>query len=276
MRILLVFLLLFLTINAAIATEKRLRRVAHSVAPLQQPNRTGNQQETARDNRGTEEAPLIVKTRPPDKSLEEIEQNKEKAKLDRETAEFTGDLASYTKLLFGATAALALITTALAGIGFWQTRDNKAAINAAQKSADAAIQQANIVKATHAAHVAIVQPKSSILADEQRTMIGMRFWITLANNGHSETQNMRSTISGRSLPLSETFVYDFPGAQENPMHGMVIGAQSEINTGEIDMPAQIVMAVANRQAKLFLFGWREYDDIFPDTMRHRLEYCYEV
>jgi hypothetical protein len=36
------------------------------------------------------------------------------------------------------------------------------------------------------------------------------------------------------------------------------------------------MAVANGQAQLFLFGWVEYDDIFPDTMRHRLEYCYEV
>jgi hypothetical protein len=266
MRLRFALLVLLTVTSAVVAAERR----------SQQPHNQSNQQQAAPDKRGTEQAPLIVQTRPPDKSQEEIQRDKEKAKLDRETAEFTGDLAFYTKLLFGATVALALITVALAGIGFWQAQDNKAAIKAAQTSANAAMLQINIMKATHAAHVSIIQPKSSVLTGEQRNLLGMRFWVTLVNNGHSETQNMRSTISGRCLPLNEPFVYDFPGALENPPHSMVIGAQSEINTGEIDIPGEGVMSTANRQAQLFLFGWVEYDDIFPDTMRHRLEYCFEV
>jgi hypothetical protein len=58
-------------------------------------------------------------------------------------------------LLFGATAALALITIALTGIGFWQARDNKAAIKAAQTSANAAMLHARTAVAAESAEVLV-------------------------------------------------------------------------------------------------------------------------
>jgi hypothetical protein len=85
MRLRFALLVLLAVISGAVAaTERR----------SQQPNNQSNQQQAAPDKRGTEQAPFIVQTRPPDKSQDEIEHDKEKAKLDREIAEFTGDLAS--------------------------------------------------------------------------------------------------------------------------------------------------------------------------------------
>jgi hypothetical protein len=133
------------------------------------------------------------------------------------------------------------------------------------------------MKATYAAHVAIVSPKSAAdLNQRGGALLKMRFWATLRNNGQSETQNMRSTVAAKTLPMGAEFIYDFPGEVDDPPHGMVIGPEVELNTGEVEIDAQLIYAIITGGGRLFVYGWAEYDDIFPDTMRHRLEYCFQI
>ena len=109
-------------------------------SPLQQPQQTNtNQQSLDRDNRGTEQTPLIVKTIPPDKSQDDIQREKEKAELDRKTVQFTGDLVSYTWLLFIATSVLALTTGGLGAVAFFQMRDTRKGIKAAEDAVVASL-----------------------------------------------------------------------------------------------------------------------------------------
>jgi hypothetical protein len=107
----------------------------------QPPTKTG-QQNAAQQERGTENSPVVVKVIPAEKSKDEIvrddAKDKEKLAVDERIASLTGDLAFYTKLLFAATAALALITVGLVKASFSQVRDAKQAIAAAVDSAAAA------------------------------------------------------------------------------------------------------------------------------------------
>jgi hypothetical protein len=76
------------------------------------PDKTSNTQQ-----RGTEEAPLIVKVVPPQNTeasrADEAQERKDKAALDRRLVDLTGELASYTGKLFHATAILACATVVL-------------------------------------------------------------------------------------------------------------------------------------------------------------------
>jgi hypothetical protein len=102
---------------------------------LQQPRNQPTQQQTAPDNRGTDQVPFVVKELPRERADEERKEAREKSELDRKLTGYTADLATYTQWLFGATLLLALLTGGLAGSAFWQIRDSRAAIKAARDSA---------------------------------------------------------------------------------------------------------------------------------------------
>jgi hypothetical protein len=110
-----------------------------AIPQLQQPKQpAANQQQFAPDQRGTEQSPLVVKTVPEKKAAEDIKREEEKAELDRESVRLTRNLAKYTWLLFLATAALAAGTFALAVVAFFQMREGRKAITAAEDAASAA------------------------------------------------------------------------------------------------------------------------------------------
>jgi hypothetical protein len=107
-----------------------------------QPTSAQTQQATAQQERGTESAPLVVKAFETEESKRAVKrkdaQEDEKLTLDKNLVKFTESLALYTKLLFTATAILAVATGGMVFVGFRQIRDAKDSIAATQKSAAAA------------------------------------------------------------------------------------------------------------------------------------------
>src|ERR1700694_2587603 len=73
-------------------------------------------------------------------NAEESEDRRKKAETDAKLADYTGELAFFTKGLFVATVILGMATIGLLVAAFFQSRDMKASIVAAQRSADAAMQ----------------------------------------------------------------------------------------------------------------------------------------
>src|SRR5260221_13593755 len=94
-----------------------------------------SQQKATQQDRGTETAPAVVKIIPTEKPKDELEAEKTKQESDRQLVKLTGDLANYTKLLFVATAALFIATSGLVFLGFYQSRDTRRSIRAAEDSA---------------------------------------------------------------------------------------------------------------------------------------------
>jgi hypothetical protein len=104
-----------------------------------------NQQQLASPYRGTEQAPVIVKSIPAEKTPDEIKTEKNKAELDSKTVALTSKLVEYTWLLFLATGFLGVVTLALAVAALLQIFAGGRAIIAAVESAKAAT--------THAGHM---------------------------------------------------------------------------------------------------------------------------
>src|SRR5260370_15052774 len=96
---------------------------------------TASQQKTDQQDRGTETSPVVVKIIPTEKQKDELEAEKTKLESDRQLVKLTADLANYTKLLFVATAALFIATAGLVVLGFYQSRDTRRSIRAAEASA---------------------------------------------------------------------------------------------------------------------------------------------
>jgi hypothetical protein len=128
--------------------------IALAFAAATASNSSGQSQQpptkTSQQERGTENSPVIVKVIPAEKSKDDLARedtkDKEKIAIDRQIASLTGDLAFYTKLLFGATALLALITFGLVVASFRQVYDAKISVAAAVKSAGAAEKSADAAK----------------------------------------------------------------------------------------------------------------------------------
>jgi hypothetical protein len=124
---------------------------AAAAIPLQKPSTQTGQQNAAQEQRGTENSPVVVKVLPTEPTQEQLAredaQNKEKAAVDARLIALTGDLALYTKLLFVATAVLAILTLGLVRVGFLQVRDAKASIAAAVSAAETAKKQVEFARA---------------------------------------------------------------------------------------------------------------------------------
>ena len=100
-----------------------------------QPSSKATQQKSNEQDRGTESSPVVVKVMPTEKPKDELEAEKTKQESDRQLVKLTGDLANYTQFLFGATAALVIAAAGLVILGFYQSRDTKRSIKAAEDSA---------------------------------------------------------------------------------------------------------------------------------------------
>jgi hypothetical protein len=120
-------LVIALTFVAAIASD--------SWGQSKQPSPKGSPQNTTQQDRGTENSPVVVKVLPTEKSQTELRNDVEKQESDRHLVKLTGDLAKYTERLFWATLILAAVTAGLVGVGYFQSRDAKRSIAAAEASA---------------------------------------------------------------------------------------------------------------------------------------------
>jgi hypothetical protein len=173
------------------------------------------------------------------------------------------------------TGTLWWVTLGMVRLARDQRTDVKESLRIAAQSAQAAIDQANISRLTTAANVMVDHAEAEVVLATGRVFEGMSFCVVLANNGLSSTREMKSAASVAVLGDAKDFSYVFPGLNEKT-DSIVIGREARINTSGININADHTIAVMQGRAHLFLFGWAEYDDIFPDTQRHRVEYCFKV
>jgi hypothetical protein len=116
---------------------------------IRQPEAQITQPISGEEQRGTEQSPLIIKVAPSTKTDDQrteeakeheriAESDRKKEKSDSDLVKYTSELAFFTKGLFAATVALVLATFGLGVAAFFQGRDTKRAVIAAEQSAAAA------------------------------------------------------------------------------------------------------------------------------------------
>jgi hypothetical protein len=96
----------------------------------------------------------------------------------------------------------------------------------------------------------------------------------LENSGNTPAGRVTYCINSESSESELTADFDFPDSKD--LETTVIGPRAVAHTQTVSFPA-IEITMASRDGwHLYIWGWIEYSDIFPDTPRHRTEYCFEV
>jgi len=145
--------------NLVIALVFAAATASDSWGQSKQPSPKASEQNSTQQERGTDNSPIVVKVLPSEKTKDDLAReytkDKKKLEIDERLASLTGDLALYTKLLFIATAVLALITLGLVRASFLQVRDAKRSVAAAETAAKAAQAAAEHIPRVERAYIFI-------------------------------------------------------------------------------------------------------------------------
>lgn len=189
-------------------------------------------------------------------------------------AESTEDIVTVTQwqLWVGAAGiALLLFTLKL-------TRDaNRAAVRAA-KAAESAVKVTEIsAERQSRAYIAIGQPIwKTLMAEDLKKINGFSYSILWENCGTTPARRCRSHAYQESFDGRIPDDFDYP---DKPVDR--VSEKSHIGPKK-DYQSIVGVSVADAQAAergekhIFVWGWIEYDDIFPGTPRHRTEVCVEL
>jgi hypothetical protein len=86
---------------------------------------------------------------------------------------------------------------------------------------------------------------------------------------------MVAAVAGQALerPPAQNGAPPRADARQQPA---IVGPNAEINSAYVNLPIGLVADILEHQAYYLFAGWAEYNDVFDQTPRHRVEFCYWV
>jgi hypothetical protein len=108
------------------------------------------------------------------------------------------------------------------------------------------------------------------------TITHWRFFARWENGGNTPTKNMRNRIN---YALREDVIdlgFPFPDFGDLPDGRTMIGPRSFMYSMYFDIPVDDLKKVKSGEAHAYIWGWANYDDVFPDTPRHRSEFSFKI
>lgn len=178
------------------------------------------------------------------------------------------NMAYWAKAMFWATVT-SVIATSFGIVFVWLNfREARIATEAAAKSANVAEQALTQLERPF---VVFKRTNSNQLPGG-----GIRLTIDWVNSGSSPTQFMVQGINVKITDQDLPENFSFPDFQYQRLIRSVLGPGAELRSGSIDLSIIQISAQIAGTHRIFLWCWTEYDDIFPETPRHRTEHCFEI
>lgn len=117
-------------------------------------------------------------------------------------------------------------------------------------------------------------PTMGAYKEVQGAITGVILTPVWANSGNTPA---RRIFSGANIKTFDAKIPDnFDFADSNPPMRGVLAPNSEM-FAQIGKIAQSTLAsVARKESNVLIWGWLDYDDVFPATERHRTEFCFRV
>jgi hypothetical protein len=171
---------------------------------------------------------------------------------------------SFYMLIF--TGAMVLVGAGQCYIIFKTLKETERAAKAAEK---AAIVAENAMIHSQRPYIFVNKIIHNIKPDEA---IG-ELIIVLENTGETPTKKMICNFDYC------TFLEELPDNFNFPEKGQrqygTIGRKATLDV-KVLMPFNVFKDTLTKKHRLYIYGWIDYNDVFPNTIRHRTESCYEV
>jgi hypothetical protein len=185
-----------------------------------------------------------------------------------------------------ATCVIAAFTVILAKstTRLWQTTKDAIAAQARDMERSIAVAQKSAGTAEHAllrAERAFVFVDGFDLKRWGDDQFGPYYFITAwKNGGKTWTKRARNYISWLAVPPESGPPDDFPDLPSPigtvPVTQLLIGPGNKVFGQRIEIPHNFFAAAMEGQCNIFVWGWCEYNDVFPETPRHRTEFCIKI
>jgi len=106
------------------------------------------------------------------------------------------------------------------------------------------------------------------------TIIDYRLHINVLNSGRTVAKNYVSHVNFAVFDAIPENLR-FPDRPHDKLNKNIIGPQSRTYF-QVDLFIQDAIATYEGRKKPLIYGWIEYDDIFPQNARHRCEFCMAI
>lgn len=127
------------------------------------------------------------------------------------------------------------------------------------------------------AFIAISEMRITTISQYYDTIIVYRMDVFVVNSGRTPARNYicKSNLAVFDGEIPKDF--RFPDRSHDDLFetGTTIGPQSRTHF-RIDLFIQDAIDVYEGRKNALVYGWLEYDDIFPDSPRHRTEFCLSI
>jgi hypothetical protein len=108
------------------------------------------------------------------------------------------------------------------------------------------------------------------------TIVGWKFTPQWENGGNTPTKYMTSRINYVAFPEALDPTFDCPDIGDLQVCHTMIGPHAIMHAAQIDIPVEVLDKIKDGELHAYLWGWAEYNDVFPGTPRHRSEFCFEI
>ncbi len=252
----------FVTLFLSLRTDSRSDPPTPSPTVVTQPIQPQTKdpaKEATRDERGTNNLPLVVKIIEPEKTQEELAQEA-KDRHDHATNEgrltdLTNEIAWFTGLLVVATVGLVLATAGL----IWT-----------------AFRQEGHFKRTERAFVFLSRWDKQPVVGHDNQIRAWRVYPVFNNSGTTPARKAQLTICFENMKTEMPDNFSFETNDTKRMIPVIIGPNGNVRTSGVEYDLIDIEHFLKGTEFAYIWGWVDYNDVFSGTERHRLEFCYQV
>ena len=178
---------------------------------------------------------------------------------------FDSPVSLFTGLLF--------VVSAFQAVFIWLSfKESQTASVAANKSA-------NALMAAERAYVFVKAFAPVELRTPDALVAGWQCIVVWENSGNTPTKDLTTWISWDVFdkPIDDNFTFPDNKREASESSGIgFIGPRAQMNVNTFTVSVQDAVELMMERKFLYIWGWVEYNDIFPGTPRHKTEFCNRV
>ena len=106
-----------------------------------------------------------------------------------------------------------------------------------------------------------------------KTLDHIRVYFHFKNTGATPTRHLVHYSNWKAFRGDIPEEFDFPDIGDQEKVPVVIGPGVEILSAPLIIPKDIIQSVMDGIDAIYLWGWIDYNDVFPDSPRRRTEFC---
>lgn len=176
---------------------------------------------------------------------------------------------------------LVVVGWCIASLIAWRTlgtlRDQVAAnIESAHAAKDANIAARQALEITQRARVFCQELNTTTHIKDNAVVAGFAVMPQWKNTASTPAINCALYAEHKIIEISASDDIDFQREPIPESTGAVIGTSAIVGAAEVFVPIEDALKVWNNEARLFVWTFCEYNDVFQDTNRHLIELCVEI